>query len=93
MTTVHDDVSWLPADPSLVGLVYHHEHPLQASEAQHREAAATLGRMCSAISFEHFPDGVYLLDCNLQRPQDLLTERQEEFTALCSAWRRTRTLP
>ncbi|MGW3308345.1 hypothetical protein ACWDG9_17365 [Streptomyces sp. NPDC001073] len=34
-----------------------------------------------------------VLDCNLQRPQDLLTERQEEFTALCSAWRRTRTLP
>ncbi|MDX3697564.1 hypothetical protein PV726_46740 [Streptomyces europaeiscabiei] len=32
MTTVLDDVSRLPADPSLISLAYHHEHPLQAFE-------------------------------------------------------------
>ncbi|WP_327722304.1 hypothetical protein OG381_48190 [Streptomyces sp. NBC_00490] len=65
----------------------------EMSQAQHREAAAELGQMWSAIGFEPFQSGVYLLDCHLQRPQDLLTERQKEFTALCSAWRQIHSLP
>ena len=32
MTTVLDDVSRLPADPSLISLTHHHEHPLLAFE-------------------------------------------------------------
>ncbi|WP_259294673.1 hypothetical protein [Streptomyces canus] len=36
---------------------------------------------------EPFQDGVHILDCHLQRRQDLLAERQQEFTALCRAWR------
>ncbi|MBL1109747.1 hypothetical protein JK361_35110 [Streptomyces sp. 5-8] len=32
MTTVSPAVSRLPADPSLISLVYHHEHPVQASK-------------------------------------------------------------
>ncbi|MEU5476786.1 hypothetical protein [Streptomyces mirabilis] len=65
----------------------------EMTEDQHREAAAKLGRVWSTIGFEPFRDGVYLLDCHLQRPQDLLTERQQEFTALCTAWRKARSLP
>ncbi|MFJ9821149.1 hypothetical protein ACIRU3_39025 [Streptomyces sp. NPDC101151] len=59
----------------------------ELTEEQHREAAARLGRLWSAIGFEPFQDGVHILDCHLQRPQDLLAERQEEFTALCRSWR------
>ncbi|MEU9663819.1 hypothetical protein [Streptomyces chartreusis] len=32
MTTALDDVSRLPADPSLIGIAYHHERPLLAFE-------------------------------------------------------------
>lgn len=53
---------------------------------EHREAAAKLGRTWARIGFEPFQDGVHILDCHLQRPQDLLAERQKEFTALCRAW-------
>jgi GNAT superfamily N-acetyltransferase len=59
----------------------------ELTEAQHREAAAKLSRVWERIGFEPFQDGVYILDCHLQRPQDLLAERQEEFNALCRAWR------
>ncbi|MDX3697563.1 hypothetical protein PV726_46735 [Streptomyces europaeiscabiei] len=64
----------------------------EMTEDQHRQAAAKLGRVWSTIGFEPFRDGAYLLDCHLQRPQDLLTERQQEFTALCTAWRKARSL-
>ncbi|MFB9539709.1 MULTISPECIES: hypothetical protein [Streptomyces] len=57
------------------------------TEDQHREAAAKLGRVWERIGFEPFQEGVHILDCHLQRPQDLLDERQEEFNALCRAWR------
>ncbi|WP_227025647.1 hypothetical protein [Streptomyces fodineus] len=60
------------------------------TEEQHHEAAAKLGRLWATIGFEPFQDGVHILDCHLQRPQDLLTERQEEFTALCRSWREHR---
>ncbi|MFC8669019.1 hypothetical protein [Streptomyces sp. NPDC057199] len=54
---------------------------------QDREAAAKLGRVWVQIGFEPFQDGVHVLDCHRQRPQDLLAERLEEFSALCSTWR------
>lgn len=57
------------------------------SEAQHREAAARLADTWTRIGFESFADGVYILDCHLQRPQDLLAERQSEFKELCRVWR------
>ncbi|MFJ9150232.1 hypothetical protein ACIRP7_19550 [Streptomyces sp. NPDC102270] len=57
----------------------------ELTEEQHREAAAKLSRLWERIGFETFQDGY--LDCHLQRPQDLLAERQEEFNALCRAWR------
>ncbi|AOR36778.1 hypothetical protein BFF78_00145 [Streptomyces fodineus] len=62
----------------------------EMTEEQHHEAAAKLGRLWATIGFEPFQDGVHILDCHLQRPQDLLTERQEEFTALCRSWREHR---
>ena len=58
----------------------------ELTEDQHREAAAKLGRVWERIGFEPFQDGVHILDCHLQRPLDLLAERQEEFSALCRAW-------
>ncbi|MFF7888706.1 hypothetical protein ACH40F_47965 [Streptomyces sp. NPDC020794] len=58
----------------------------ELTEDQHREAAVKLGRVWEQLGFEPFQDGVHILDCHLQRPQDLLTERQEEFSALCRAW-------
>ncbi|WP_331746945.1 hypothetical protein OG923_34525 (plasmid) [Streptomyces halstedii] len=57
------------------------------TEEQHREAAAKLGRVWSTIGFEPFQHGVHFLDCHLQRPLDLLAERQHEFTALCRSWK------
>lgn len=54
--------------------------------AQHREAAAKLAGTWSRIGFEPFADGVHILDCHLQRPHDLLVERQREFKELCRAW-------
>ncbi|MFE9769449.1 hypothetical protein ACFYPC_33855 [Streptomyces sp. NPDC005808] len=53
---------------------------------QHREAAVKLGGVWERIGFELFQDGVYVLDCHLQRTEDLLAERQGEFSALCRAW-------
>lgn len=57
------------------------------TEAQHQEAAAKLASVWSRIGFEDFADGVHILDCHLQRPDDLLAERQREFSALCQTWR------
>ncbi|MFG2732530.1 hypothetical protein [Streptomyces canus] len=54
---------------------------------QHRDAAVKLGRVWQRIGFESFQDGVHLLDCHLQRTEDLLAEQQGEFLALCQAWR------
>ncbi|WP_405467134.1 hypothetical protein [Streptomyces canus] len=54
---------------------------------QHRDAAVKLGRVWQRIGFEPFQDGVHLLDCHLQRTEDLLAEQQGEFLALCQAWR------
>ncbi|WP_326762812.1 hypothetical protein OHB35_53085 [Streptomyces phaeochromogenes] len=51
---------------------------------QHRAAAVTLVRVWERIGFAPFQDGVHILDCHLQQPQDLLAERLEEFNALCS---------
>ncbi|MEV7558936.1 hypothetical protein [Streptomyces sp. NPDC089795] len=49
------------------------------TEAQHGEAAAKLADTWARIGFEPFADGVHILDCHLQRPHDLLMERQREF--------------
>ncbi|MEU8295622.1 hypothetical protein [Streptomyces pseudogriseolus] len=65
----------------------------EMTEDHHRQAAAKLGRVWSTIGFEPFRDGVYLLDCQLECTQELLTERQQDFTALCTAWRKARSLP
>lgn len=54
---------------------------------QHRDAAVKLGQLWQRIGFEPFQDGVHLLDCHLQRTEDLLAEQQGEFLALCQAWR------
>ncbi|MGW4690676.1 hypothetical protein ACWEPM_38170 [Streptomyces sp. NPDC004244] len=54
---------------------------------QHREVAAKLADTWSRIGFKPFADGVHILDCHLQRPHDLLAERQREFTELCRTWR------
>ncbi|MFI0813429.1 hypothetical protein [Streptomyces echinatus] len=62
----------------------------EMTEEQHRQAAAKLARVWSTIGFEPFQDGVHVLDCHLQRPLDLLTARQEEFTRLCRFWREQR---
>ncbi|MEU9992847.1 hypothetical protein AB0E10_39900 [Streptomyces sp. NPDC048045] len=59
----------------------------EMTEEQHHEAAAKLGRLWSTIGFEPFQDDVHILDCHLQRPQDLLAGRQEEFSVLCRSWR------
>ncbi|MEV5785019.1 hypothetical protein AB0L42_29000 [Streptomyces sp. NPDC052287] len=63
----------------------------QLTEAQYREAALKLGRVWERIGFEPFQCGMHILDCYLQRPQDLLAECQGEFSALCRAWISTRT--
>ncbi|MFD7861616.1 hypothetical protein [Streptomyces sp. NPDC059783] len=54
---------------------------------EHCEAADKLAAVWARTGFEPFTDGVHLLDCHLQRPHDLLTERRQEFRALCRAWR------
>ena len=59
----------------------------ELTDEKHREAAAKLGRVWARIGFESFADGVHILDCHLQRTEDILAERQEEFDALCRAWR------
>ncbi|WP_257137151.1 hypothetical protein [Streptomyces sp. b62] len=56
------------------------------TKAQHCEAAAKLAGVWARIGFEPFADGVHILDCHMQRPHDLLAERQQEFTALCRTW-------
>lgn len=48
---------------------------------QHRDAAVKLGQLWQRIGFEPFQDGVHLLDCHLQRTEDLLAEQQG------SSWR------
>ncbi|WP_327411301.1 hypothetical protein OG458_41945 (plasmid) [Streptomyces sp. NBC_01281] len=58
----------------------------ELSQAEHEEARVKLGRVWEKIGFTPFQDGVHMLDCHLQRTQTLLTERQEEFRALCTAW-------
>ncbi|MFG2432563.1 hypothetical protein [Streptomyces sp. NPDC048590] len=58
----------------------------EMAQEQHREAAAKLARGRSRIGFEPFQHGVHFLDCHLQRPLDLLAERQKEFIALCRPW-------
>ncbi|MFD7057495.1 hypothetical protein ACFWBS_57960 [Streptomyces mirabilis] len=60
---------------------------------QHREAAVKLGRVWEQLGFEPFQDGVHVLDCHLQRPQDLLAERQRDFGTLGNTWRQSRPLP
>jgi hypothetical protein len=45
------------------------------------------------LGFEPFQDGVHVLDCHLQRPQDLLAERQRDFGTLGNTWRQSRPLP
>jgi GNAT superfamily N-acetyltransferase len=59
----------------------------ELSEAEHREASVKLGRVWETVGFVPFQDGVHVLDCHLQRPQDLLAQRQEDFRALCGSWR------
>ncbi|MFD5814815.1 hypothetical protein [Streptomyces sp. NPDC127038] len=59
----------------------------ELSQAEHREASTKLGHVWAKIGFQPFQDGVHVLDCHLQRTQDLLAERQEEFRARCRAWR------
>lgn len=58
----------------------------ELTETQHREAAVKLAGVWERIGFTALRDGVHILDCYLQQPQDLLAERQEEFAALCRAW-------
>ncbi|MFI2315178.1 hypothetical protein [Streptomyces sp. CB00072] len=58
----------------------------EMTEEQHQEAAAKLARVWSTIGFDPFQHGVHFLDCHLQRPLDLLAERQQELTALCRCW-------
>ncbi|MFI6341026.1 hypothetical protein [Streptomyces sp. NPDC050535] len=58
----------------------------ELTEDQHREAAAKLGRVWARVGFEPFQDGVHVLDCHLQRTEDLLAERRAEFSALCRTW-------
>ncbi|MFF3313615.1 hypothetical protein [Streptomyces sp. NPDC002952] len=62
----------------------------EMSQAEHQEASVKLGHVWEQIGFQPFRDGVHVLDCHLQRTQDLLTQRQAEFRALCSAWREHR---
>ncbi|MFD3480500.1 hypothetical protein [Streptomyces sp. NPDC058695] len=59
----------------------------ELSEAEHREASVKLGRVWETVGFVTFQDGVHVLDCHLQRPQDLLAQRKEDFRALCGSWR------
>jgi GNAT superfamily N-acetyltransferase len=59
----------------------------EMTQAQHQEAAVKLSRVWSRIGFEPFQHDVHVLDCHLQRPVDLIAERQGEFRALCQAWR------
>ncbi|MGW1507228.1 hypothetical protein ACWCQW_54285 [Streptomyces mirabilis] len=58
----------------------------ELTEAEHREAAVKLGRVWERLGFEPFQQGLLILDCHLQRTQDFLAERQEEFSALRRAW-------
>ncbi|MFF4433907.1 hypothetical protein ACFYZ4_32740 [Streptomyces sp. NPDC001513] len=57
------------------------------TEARHREAAAKLADTWSRLGFKPFADGVHIPDCHLQRPHDLLAERQRESKEPCRAWR------
>ncbi|MEU2930667.1 hypothetical protein ABZ636_37450 [Streptomyces sp. NPDC007251] len=52
------------------------------TEEEHRQAVAKLGQLWAIIGFELFQGGVQFLACHLQRPQDLLAARQQEFTEL-----------
>lgn len=58
----------------------------ELTEAQHREAAAKLSRVRERLGLEPLQQGVHILDCHMRRTQDLLAERQEEFSALYRAW-------
>ncbi|MCX4530045.1 hypothetical protein OHA79_44185 [Streptomyces sp. NBC_00841] len=59
----------------------------ELTKEQRSQAAAKLAGVWARIGFEPFADGVHILDCHLQRPHDLLAERQQEFSALCRTWR------
>ncbi len=58
----------------------------EMTHEQHRQAAAKLGQLWSTIGFEPFQDGVHILDCHLQRTEDLLIACQQEFIELCRSW-------
>ncbi|MEU6868625.1 hypothetical protein ABZ924_36260 [Streptomyces sp. NPDC046876] len=57
------------------------------SKAQRREAEAKLAATWSRIGFTLFRSDIHILDCHLQRPLDLLAERQSDLKALSRAWR------
>ncbi|MFD9484096.1 hypothetical protein [Streptomyces sp. NPDC059991] len=60
----------------------------ELTEDQHTETKAKLAGVWAKIGFTPFQDGVHVLDCHLQRPLDLMAERQREFRAHCAQWRR-----
>ncbi|MFP8959028.1 hypothetical protein ACLIYP_00360 [Streptomyces nanhaiensis] len=59
----------------------------EMTETEHAAARRKLAAVWARCGFVPFHDGIHLLDYHLQRPQDLLAERLEEFTALGTAWR------
>lgn len=59
----------------------------EMTETEHAAARRKLAAVWARCGFVPFRDGIHFLDCHLQRPQDLLVERLEEFTALGAAWR------
>lgn len=56
----------------------------ELTDADHEVARRKLAEVWARCGFVPFRDGIHVLDCHLQRPQDLLTERMEEFTALAA---------
>ena len=57
----------------------------ELTDAEHEVARRKLTEVWTRCGFVPFQDGIHMLDCHLQRTQNLLNERVEEFKALGAA--------
>lgn len=63
----------------------------EQSDADLAQARVKLAAVWAKIGFEPFREGVHVLDCHLQKPEDLLQARLKEFSEMRSSWRASAT--
>jgi hypothetical protein len=99
VTTVVPAIDHLPADPSLMALVYQHEHPLRAYEFDDTLGVWTVtARIDADVLAEDLAATSDMDQESLDAVEDVAVGRMSfvrvrDFAALCSTWRQGRPLP